>query len=57
MRAPFYGEQPSLTRLDANANLVYNVDFRSVYATMIGQVLGADPVSVLGGTFPPLDLL
>jgi uncharacterized protein (DUF1501 family) len=53
----FYGEQPSLSALDANGNLVYNVDFRSVYATMIDQVLGANPVTLLGGKYPTLNLL
>jgi hypothetical protein len=36
-------------------DLKYNVDFRSVYATLLGGVLGADPGQVLGkGSFAPL---
>jgi uncharacterized protein (DUF1501 family) len=50
----FYGEQPSLTRLDADGNLVYNVDFRSVYATVLERVLGFDSRDVLGGGYPDL---
>jgi uncharacterized protein (DUF1501 family) len=53
----FYGDEPSLTQLDANGNLIYNVDFRSVYATMLDQVVGVDPTRVLGAKFPTLALL
>jgi uncharacterized protein (DUF1501 family) len=53
----FYGEQPSLNHLDPNGNLVYNVDFRSVYATMLEHVIGVDAKSFLGGSFPTLSLL
>lgn len=50
----FYGDEPSLTALDADGNLKYTVDFRSVYATVLARVLGADPEKVLGGKFPSL---
>ena len=53
----FYGEEPSLTSLDPNGNLVHTVDFRSVYATVLDRVLGTDPESVLGGPFPTLPLI
>jgi uncharacterized protein (DUF1501 family) len=53
----FYGEEPSLTALDPNGNLVSTVDFRSVYATVLQQVIGADPAQVLGATFPTLDFV
>jgi uncharacterized protein (DUF1501 family) len=51
----FYGDQPSLTRLDAG-DLIFTTDFRSVYATVLEQVLGADAGAVLGTTerFPRL---
>jgi uncharacterized protein (DUF1501 family) len=49
----FVGEQPSLTDLDAG-DLKFHTDFRSVYATVLDRVLGADPASVLGGSFPNL---
>ncbi len=52
----YVGEQPSLTRLDDNGNLLFTTDFRSVYATILGDVLGADPASLLGGRFPTLSL-
>jgi uncharacterized protein (DUF1501 family) len=50
----FYGDEPSLTDLDSNGNLKYNLDFRSVYATVLERVLGADSTSVLDGRFPML---
>jgi len=49
----FVGEQPSLTDLDAG-DLKFHTDFRSVYATVLDRVLGTDPASVLGGSFPTL---
>ena len=49
----FIGEQPSLTDLD-NGDLKFHTDFRSVYATALSRVLGADPGPVLGGSFPTL---
>jgi len=53
----FYGEEPSSTSLDADGNPLHNVDFRSVYATVLDRVLGADPDKVLGGKYPPLDFV
>lgn len=52
----FVGEQPSLTDLDAG-DLKFGTDFRSVYATVLDKVLGTDPASVLGGSFPSLSFV
>jgi uncharacterized protein (DUF1501 family) len=52
----FYGEQPSLTDLD-DGDLKYNVDFRSVYATMLDRVVGVDPKSFLGAPYPTLTVV
>ncbi len=52
-----YGDQPSLTSLDANGNLRWTVDFRSVYATILASTLGVEPASVLGASFPVLGFL
>jgi len=41
-----YGEQPSLTDLD-QGDLKYNVDFRSVYATLLEQTLRTDADNIL----------
>ena len=52
----FYGEQPSLTDLDGG-DLKHTVDFRSVYATMLDRVVGVDPKSFLGASYPTLALV
>jgi uncharacterized protein (DUF1501 family) len=44
----FYGDQPSLTDLDDD-DLKSTTDFRDVYASMLGDVLGADPGKILAG--------
>jgi len=46
-----YGEPPSLTNLDANGNLKYTTDFRSIYATVLDRWMGASSKDVLGGSF------
>src|SRR5262249_45747582 len=54
-----YGDYPDL-REDAlvlEGNLDVHVDFRSVYATILAQHLGADPERILGGNFPQLAFL
>jgi uncharacterized protein (DUF1501 family) len=48
-----YGNQPSLEQLDAG-DLIYNVDFRSVYATILNRWLKAPAAKVLGQDFSPL---
>jgi uncharacterized protein (DUF1501 family) len=49
----FHGEEPSLTNLD-QGDLKFTTDFRSVYATMLGHVLGVDPVGPLGRSYRTL---
>jgi uncharacterized protein (DUF1501 family) len=54
-----YGTYPSLQ----DANLVFGgstattTDFRSFYSTVIGNYFGADPVPVVGGSFPLLNFV
>jgi uncharacterized protein (DUF1501 family) len=43
VKAGFHGDEPSLTALDENGDLKSTVDFRSVYASVMGNVLGSDP--------------
>jgi uncharacterized protein (DUF1501 family) len=45
-----YGEPPDLGNLDPYGNLKFSVDFRSVYATVLGW-MGAPAAAVLGGDF------
>ena len=50
------GEQPSLTKLDSNGDLVFGIDFRSVYNTILTKWLGMDGQEVLGQKFDLLPL-
>jgi uncharacterized protein (DUF1501 family) len=52
----FYGDEPSLTDLD-DGDLKFTTDFRSVYATVLEEIVGFDARRSLGGSFPRLDLL
>ena len=53
----FYGDQPSLTNLDENGNLRFEIDFRSVYATVLEQVIGVDSRSFLDKRYPLVDFI
>jgi len=48
VRGGLHGEPPSLTDLD-QGDLKFTTDFRDVYATLLAEVLGADPAAVLNG--------
>jgi uncharacterized protein (DUF1501 family) len=56
VKGGFYGEQPSLTNLDSRGDLRYNVDYRSVFATLVGTWLRADDQQVFGQSFSKLDM-
>ena len=51
------GDPPDLANLDKSGNLVFKIDFRSVYATVLDKWLGADADKLLGGTFDRLAFL
>jgi uncharacterized protein (DUF1501 family) len=50
------GQYPSLERL-GEGDLIFNTDFRSVYATLLDRWLGCPMEKVLGQAFPTLDLV
>ena len=52
-----YGTYPSLSDLDNNGDLRFNADFRSVYAGVLKDVVGAESAPILGGSFDPIDVL
>jgi uncharacterized protein (DUF1501 family) len=54
-----YGNYPSLeaTALDSAGNMLSNVDFRAVYATILDKWLSADSRTILGGTFADVGFL
>ena len=51
-----YGAQPRLDDLTADGDLKVQVDFRSVYASIIDGWLGGGSSTVLGGEYEDLDL-
>ena len=56
LKGGFYGEQPSLELSDqVEGDMKYNNDFRSIYATLLDQWLGVDPMPVLGSNYEQHD--
>jgi uncharacterized protein (DUF1501 family) len=53
VKGGFFGDAPSLTNL-SEGNVIYTTDFRSLYATVLDQVIGVAPARFLDGKFPPL---
>jgi uncharacterized protein (DUF1501 family) len=51
------GAPPALGRLDGNGNLPHAVDFRSVYAAVLGDWFGLDSERILGRRFSALPLI
>ncbi len=52
-----YGTYPSLSDLDNNGDLKFNADFRSVYAGILRDVVGADPTPILSGSYDPIGVI
>jgi len=56
VRPGLRGTHPSLTDLD-KGDLVHTMDFRRVYADVLGNWLKIDPAAALPGNFPPAGVL
>lgn len=56
VKGGFYGQAPKLDALDSRGNPTVSVDYRSLYASVLGGWLGADATSVLGAAYPDLGL-
>jgi uncharacterized protein (DUF1501 family) len=57
VKGGYYGQPPSLTKLDAGDNLIYTTDFRRVYGTMISGWLGYGGThQLLNGDFSTFDM-
>ena len=52
-----YGPDPDLDDLDDDGDLMFAVDFREVYSTVISRWLGADADAILGSHFTPVPFL
>jgi uncharacterized protein (DUF1501 family) len=57
VKGGMYGDDPILSKLDTDGDLIYGIDFRSVYGTILDGWLGADSRAVLGGQFERLPFL
>ncbi len=55
VKGGIYGQRPSLTNLDADRNLRIEVDYRSVYGTILERWLRADSAQILGANYEDLD--
>ena len=53
----FYNPLSDLTDLDANGDIKYEIDFRSIYATILNNWLNVNPSNVLRNEFSPLDFI
>ena len=56
VKGGLHGTPPSIENLDADGNLVYTTDFRSVYATLIQDWFGVEQTKVLYEEFPRLSV-
>lgn len=54
-----FGTHPSLERdkLDSVGDMRFNIDFRSVYATVLSNWLGVDPVPIIGESWPMMSFI
>jgi len=52
-----YGTYPSLTDLDASGNLLWNIDFRQTYATVLESWFGIQQNEVLDSTYETLSVI
>ena len=59
VKGGLYAEYPSLKQedLEDGGDLLHNVDFRSVYSTILDKWLGLDPKPIVGGSWEQLDFL
>jgi uncharacterized protein (DUF1501 family) len=59
VKGGLYGIQPSLapSAVDSSGNMKFQVDFRSMYATILDNWLQVDSKSVLGGSFEDIGFL
>lgn len=56
VKGGLYSKYPSLQDLDSG-DLKFNIDFRSVYASILKDWLGADPTAVLGNAYDDLGFI
>jgi uncharacterized protein (DUF1501 family) len=59
VKGGIYGVYPSLepSQQEEGGNLKYNLDFRSVYTTILDDWLGLNPGPIVGGSFEPVKFI
>ena len=57
VRGGLFGTPLSLTDLDPDGNLKFTTDFRSVYASILQNWIGSDPVPVLQGNYSTISFV
>jgi uncharacterized protein (DUF1501 family) len=59
VKGGLYGEYPSLepSKQEEGGNLKHNMDFRSVYATILEDWMGLNPMPIIGGSFEKVRFL
>jgi uncharacterized protein (DUF1501 family) len=59
VKGGLYGEYPSLepSQQEEGGNLKHNMDFRSVYATILEDWMGLNPTPIIGGNFEKVRFL
>lgn len=57
VKGGLYGHDPVLGSLDGNGDLIYGIDFRSAYGTILDSWMGASSPAVLGGSYEHLGFL
>jgi uncharacterized protein (DUF1501 family) len=55
--AGLHGNAPNLANRDDQGDLIFQTDFRSVYAGVLSGWLNADPARILQGEFRPVNLI
>jgi uncharacterized protein (DUF1501 family) len=57
VKSGVHGVAPDLEKLDTQGDLIHKTDFRSVYAGVLKGWLGADPATIVGKDYAPLELV
>lgn len=56
-RQGIYNSPSDLTNLDENGDIIYEIDFRSIYTSLLKDWLDTEPSLILDEDFKPLELL
>jgi len=57
VKGGIHGVAPDLEKLDDQGDLIFKTDFRSVYAGVLKEWLGAAPAAIVGKEFTPINIV